>query len=148
MNADLNPTYISIFLGELVFGWAYNSLIDLLSRKKALDPYISYAVALGVAVTVAIPTLVFGLFDWALLMLGSFICSGIPMIIGSMRRNYETTKAARQKKRKTISGAAARTRDDVVMGLVLMADQVANNEADAAKLVHELHQNIGILKGM
>lgn len=74
----------------LMFGAYYDSLMTRLADHK--DPYISIFVAGGVAVTLGLIAVI----DWraAVLALGAFACSGLPMVAGSIRRNMERQKQA------------------------------------------------------
>jgi len=55
---------------------------------------------------------------------------------------------AESHKRRPWPTAAAQARDNAVMDLSMLADQVANQETDNAKVVHQLHQVIGTLKSV
>jgi Kef-type K+ transport system membrane component KefB len=71
--------------GLILFGIGYNSLVAELERRKLSEGYSAILVAGGVIVTLA----VVAAFDWigALLALGAFACSGMPMIVGSIARH-------------------------------------------------------------
>lgn len=74
----------------VMFGAYYDSLMTRLADHK--DPYISIFVAGGVAVTLGLIAVI----DWraAVLALGAFACSGLPMVAGSIRRNMERQRQA------------------------------------------------------
>jgi hypothetical protein len=78
----------------LVFGVLYNRLIEYLERRHYLEGFVSISVVAGVGVTLL------GMFfidpTTAVVMLLLFICSGAPMIWGSIMR-YVKAREAHQK---------------------------------------------------
>lgn len=84
----------AVFLGLLLFGIAYNSLVAWLERRGYTEGYLSLIVAFGVAMTlvgVAVLSI-----QGALLTLGAFIASGTPMIIGSIARYLKARDEAKR----------------------------------------------------
>jgi hypothetical protein len=81
----------SVAFALVAFGAAYNSLMDRLRNKSG---YVSIFVAGGVLVTLVGVAII----SWqaALLALGAFACSGLPMIAGSMYRYMRATEEARR----------------------------------------------------
>lgn len=156
MKADVIPQEILIvLLSEFIFGIGYNLAVAWAHEHKLT--HVSISVAVGVAGTLVIPAAMW--FDaemcfWhaGLLLLACFTASGIPMIIGSMRR---TVVKKDDKKRRPWPTAAANVRDSAVMELSAMAhdiaDQVKRNELtvrDLPAFVNRLHTVIGILKSV
>lgn len=154
MNADIIPTEIALVaLIELLFGFAYNQLVAYWMMHRLM--HVSWAVVIGVTGTLLIPALFW--FDQALpfwlsslLLLGCFAASGTPMIVGSMRR---TVQEKDNKKRRPLGNTAMRVRDEVVMELNVLANEIAErSKANAISLndlpdyIHRLHRQIGSLK--
>jgi len=132
-----------LVLGEFLFGVFYNWLVDLAHKAKIYDPLVAVSVALGVAVSVVIPTGLFwkdtlAAWQWSIVMLISFIGSGSPMIYGSLRR-----MSKQNHKRMRITGTAARIRDEAIMDLKLVVERI-----DDADCVRDVYQVIGALKNI
>ena len=147
MNPPVSPAEIvAVILAELLFGIGFNRLVTWAHLHKIW--HVSISVVIGVTATVLIPTLTWwriSLDFWlaAALLTACFAASGTPMIIGSMQRSI-----AESHKRRPWPTAALQARDAAVMDLSLLADLVANQETDNAKVVHQLHQVIGTLKSV
>jgi len=73
-----------VYLALIIFGILYNQVIGWWIREKFLEGYTSLAVAGGVLVTVGL-TAVFS-WQFALLVLGAFCFSGLPVALGSIWR--------------------------------------------------------------
>lgn len=87
-------TILAVFLGLVLFGVWYNTLVGWLERRGYTEGYLSLVVVGGVGVTligVAILSI-----PAALLTLGGFIASGIPMIIGSFARYLKRRDEAKK----------------------------------------------------
>lgn len=78
---------LAVYLALLIFGIGYNQVIAWLERKHYLEGYTALAVAAGTMVTIGLTAFLNG--AYALIMLGSFCCSGLPMIIGSIWRHVK-----------------------------------------------------------
>jgi hypothetical protein len=156
MNADIIPQEVLIvLLIEFLFGLGYNALVAIAHSHKLV--HVSMSVVFGVAGTLFIPAVFW--FDhemhfWhaGLLLLACFTASGIPMIVGSMKR---TVNEKDNKKRRPWPNAAMRVRDDVVMELSAMAHEIAeqakNGELtvrDLPDLIDRMHTIIGTLKSV
>ena len=78
---------LAIYLSLIIFGIIYNQMISWMERKHYLEGYTAIAVAMGVLVTLGMTAI----FNWAyaLLALGSFCASGLPMIAGSIWRHIK-----------------------------------------------------------
>lgn len=79
------PESLRVYLTLAVFGILYNQLIDAIEETDAHDMLVSLQVAVGVAVTVLFSLPFLGRRRAGQLFL-SFLASGTPMIIGSLRR--------------------------------------------------------------
>lgn len=73
-----------IFAGLILFGIGFNALTDWMERKGYMEGITSLMVALGVAFTIA--PFAFISLPFALLIAGGFVCTGGPMIVGSISR--------------------------------------------------------------
>jgi ACR3 family arsenite efflux pump ArsB len=93
---------VAVFLGLALFGIANNSLIAWAERRGYTEGLISLFVAAGCLVTIG--GLAILSIQVALLTLGAFIASGIPMIIGSLTR-YLIAREKAQKALKDLTDA-------------------------------------------
>ncbi len=156
MKADIIPLEIAlVLLMELLFGLGYNVLVAYWMKHNLM--HVSATVVIGVAGTLLIPAASW--FDrempfWlsGILLMLCFTASGVPMIVGSMRR---TVREKDNKKRRPWPNAALRVRDDVVMELSSMAHEIADRaKADELRVhdlpdyVNRLHGVIGTLKSV
>lgn len=94
MDIGLVSGVISLALGLLLFGIGYNYLVQYLQAKHYTEGFDSLLVAGGVTVTL----LGLAILSWqsAVLAFGAFVCSGLPMIVGSIMR-YVTRRENEQK---------------------------------------------------
>lgn len=78
---------VGVYAVLLLFGVGYNLLIAWLERRHYLHGHTALAVVGGVLITLAGVALV----SWqaALLALGAFCASGIPMVLGSIWRSMK-----------------------------------------------------------
>lgn len=153
MKADMMPIEIVlVLLIEFLFGIGYNLLVAWWHRHRF--SHVSISVAIGVAGTLVIPLAVWFRELWlpVFVLLVCFTASGIPMIVGSMKR---TVRRKDDKKRRMWPNEAKKMRDLVIMELVSMAheiaDQVKRDELtvrDLPALVNRLHGVIGMLKSV
>lgn len=93
----MQPTFSAILAGYLfllLFGLVFNLAISVMERRGWLEGYVALAVALGVLVTLAVVSW----FSWqfALITLGAFVCSGAPMIAGSIYRHVRSRERYHQ----------------------------------------------------
>lgn len=92
---ELNFSLVTaIFSGLFIFGIFYNLLVSWLERKGYLEGFTWLAVVGGVAATIV----ALGVIDLqlAMLLLGAFVFSGTPMIIGAIGR-YVTKRERSQR---------------------------------------------------
>lgn len=151
MNAQIPPHFptplLAICLLVLVlFGIGFNKFTHWIETRRVWP--VSLTVAIGVSVTMLVPTVMFlnlQLFFWqsSLVYLISFTASGGPMIWGNVHRHVN-----RMHKARPLSNRVMRVRDEVVMDLSAMAEEIVQNEAQVAKVVHRIHKNIGSLKSL
>jgi hypothetical protein len=73
-----------IYGALFLFGVAFNAISAWMERRGYMEVVVSLMVALGVAVTLA-PFALINL-PFILYILGGFVFSGLPMIIGSLSR--------------------------------------------------------------
>jgi hypothetical protein len=85
---------LAVYFGLALFSIGYNAVVAWLVREGYLEGLLSLSVVIGTAVTVAATAL----FDWsfALLTLGAFAASGLPMILGSLVRYVKYRKRAQE----------------------------------------------------
>lgn len=154
MKPDIFPIEITVVvLVELLFGLAYNGIVAYWAEHRLM--HVSWSVVIGVSGTLLIPALFWfdlsmPFYQSGLILLGCFTASGIPMIVGSMRR---TVARKDDKKRRHLGNAAMHIRDDVVMSLAKMAHEIAERSKedsirvqDLPDIVNRLHGAIGSLK--
>jgi len=156
LRADVIPTEIAvIILLELLYGFGYNQLVAYWMKNNLM--HVSWSVVIGVAGTLLIPALfwfdtIMPFWQSLLFLLACFAASGTPMIVGSMQR---TVQEKDNKKRKPWPVAASRARDDAVMELNAMANEIAKSVKDndlhvqdLPDYVNRLHYVIGTLKSV
>lgn len=140
------PLLFLVLLVEFIFGLGYNKLVEWAHQHNLW--HVSVSVVFGVAGTLIIPSVallsVCMPFWQASLIFGAcFIASGIPMIAGGTQR---TVKESHH--RRPLPNYAMRIRDDVVMEISKMLDEVVNEGVTLALVVHRWHKIIGRLKSM
>jgi hypothetical protein len=92
MRSDLGA--VAVYVALLVFGVGYNALIHHLEQRGYAEGYTAILVVGGVAITLGgVATLNY---EAAMITLGAFAASGLPMVIGSMYR-HATMRARAQK---------------------------------------------------
>lgn len=156
MKADINPQVVFIvLLVEFLFGLGYNALVAWAHKHNLM--HVSLSVVIGVTGTLVIPAVTWFetetpfWFSGILLML-CFTASGVPMIVGSMRR---TVKQKDSKKPHAWPTKAQHAREDAVMELSAMAHEIAEKAkqstltvSDLPDYVNRLHIVIGTLKSV
>ncbi len=78
-------TLVALYMVLLLFGIGFNLLTAWAERKGYLKGYTSLFVVMGVIVTVGVMAVISLAF--ALITLGAFVFSGLPMIVGDMWRH-------------------------------------------------------------
>ena len=103
---QFSPILIAVMAALLAFGILYNAVITWAERKRMLEGYTAYAVALGVLVTLAGVAVV----DWraAVLSLAAFTASGLPMLAGSTWRYIDARHKEREYERQAARMAKQR----------------------------------------
>jgi len=135
---------IACLLALFLFGLGFNALVAWVNSKRAWP--VSFSVAIGVAVTLAVPTVAFlhqSLTMWqaGLVYLAGFAASGSPMIFGNVRR--QTSHKTRK-----LGNHAARVRDYVVIDLEVTIQKIVKKEAEVVEVVDVLYKSIGSLKSL
>lgn len=84
---EINPyLYLSLLLGALLFGLAFNWLTGYLTRRGYAEGYLWALVGIGVTMTAVFALPIIGLVNM-LVLLSFFAATGSPMAIGSWWRN-------------------------------------------------------------
>jgi hypothetical protein len=140
------PLLSLIVLVELLFGIGFNQLVDWAHQHNLW--HVSVSVSIGVAGTLIIPSvallhLVMPFWQAALVFGACFVASGIPMIVGGTRRTVKENHH-----RRPLPNYAMHIRDDVVMEISKMLDEVVTESVTIALVVHRWHKIIGRLKSM
>ena len=91
-----------VSLGLALFGVGYNALTAWMEKRGRHEGYTALLVVGGVFITVAASALLIGI-ERALVMGLCFVCSGTPMIIGSMHRHMLLREREREQARSFIS---------------------------------------------
>jgi hypothetical protein len=94
---------IILLLALALFGIGYNKLVEYGEKKCWMNGHVSYAVVIGVSVTIAAEALALWTCNlpgwaWMVVTLGAFTCSGSPMIIGSRARHALEIQQAKDRK--------------------------------------------------
>lgn len=136
---------ISCLLVLALFGLGFNALVAWVNSKRAWP--VSFSVAIGVAVTLAVPTVTFlhtslAMWQAGLVYLACFTASGVPMIAGNVHRQTNSHKTRR------LGNHAAKVRDYAVIDLEAAISKIVKKEAEVVEVVHTLHQVIGSLKSL
>ena len=140
------PLIFLVLLVELLFGLGFNKLVEWAHQHKLW--HVSVSVVFGVAGTLVIPSVAL-LSDsmpfWhASLIFGAcFVASGIPMIAGGTRRTVKESHS-----RRPLPNHAMRVRDEAVMQIKAILDKIVNGGVEVVKVVNDLHEIVGKLKGM
>lgn len=79
-------TIVLSFVACFVFGLTFNVFTALSERRGWIEGLISLYVAIGVAMTVLLMGMVIG-WENVLILAIAFMCSGTPMIVGSVSRH-------------------------------------------------------------
>jgi hypothetical protein len=85
---------LGIFPVLVLFGVGFNWLTAWMERKGYMEGFTSLIVALGVALTLA--PLAFFSWQFVLIAYGAFLCTGLPMIVGSIGRYLQKREQALQ----------------------------------------------------
>lgn len=94
-----------VCLALVVFGILYNQVIGWTKKGGYLEGFTWLAVACGVAVTLGAVVSAFWLWflkgwEWGIVMLAGFACSGMPMAAGAIWRYTAARKAEQDALRK------------------------------------------------
>ncbi|MBN8654853.1 MAG: hypothetical protein E6R03_15855 [Hyphomicrobiaceae bacterium] len=153
MISDIFPTVYLVVLVELLFGIGYDQVVKWAHANNAW--HVSISVIIGVFVTCALfvgfmfdkvlPVWVFGL-----VLVACFSASGLPMAVGSLRRDVKD-----KKKKRPLGKYGAKIRDEVTMELNVMASELSEqvkadtlSVRDLPDIVNRLHHMKSMLKMM
>jgi hypothetical protein len=99
IGTQLGLNLAVIYAGLLLFGLAYNALTAWLEFKKYAEGYTSDLVVIGVAATVLPFLTLAGMYPaWQIVfyIFGGFVCSGLPMAVGSKMRHAKARENDQQ----------------------------------------------------
>jgi hypothetical protein len=82
----LNWPIVGALAGLLLFGLAYNHVVAWMEREGHTEGYTAFLVCIGVGITVLGWGVMTRRWDDMLLLLGCFVASGVPMVLGSVAR--------------------------------------------------------------
>lgn len=85
MTFGIDSGHLWVLFGAALFGVIYNQGISWLRRNGYDEGYTALLVAGGVIITLALAAFLIGA-EAAILVLLVFVCSGVPMIVGSIGR--------------------------------------------------------------
>ena len=126
---------LSLYLSQLVFGLLYAILIHWISTKGYLKGSTAWSVVIGDGATLMIQWL-FIREGWSpLVTFGSFAFSGSPMVISYLVRHQQRLESH---KRRPWPTQAVRVRDDAVMEITSLADEIARKTKEDAVRVQDL----------
>lgn len=142
----LFPQAFPVLILELLFGIGFNELVKWAQEHKLW--HVSISVVAGVAGTLIIPIFfmhksTMELWQVTLFYFLCFTASGVPMIVGSTRKTVNDNH-----RRRPLPNAAIKVRDEAVMNISAILDQIANGGVEVVKVVHELHEIKGKLKSL
>lgn len=140
------PLAILILILELLFGIGFNELVKWANKHKMW--HVSISVVAGVAMTLLFPAVILmqvHVVFWqsSVFYFVCFTASGVPMIVGSTRQTVKENHH-----RRPLPNHVMKTRDDVVMEISAMLDEIVNNKVEVVSVVHRLHQVKGRLKSL
>lgn len=136
---------VPLYIAQALFGVLYAALIHWLSKKGYLKGSTAWSVVIGVGGTLCVQWLFVRECWGPLATFGSFAVTGTPMTVTYLVR-HEQRKLSH--KRRILTGSGARARDEVVMDLVGMAKQIADEERSVASVVNDLHCFARTLKSL
>lgn len=93
--------FITLLVITFIFGLAYNGFVAWLERTGRDEGYTAFLVVGGVLATIALATPLIGV-QSVLVVLLLFICTGSPMIVGSVYRHTEARRQAKEELRATL----------------------------------------------
>lgn len=82
----------TLYLGLILFGIGYNGIITWAERHGYLQGYTAFFVVGGTLITIGATVAVIGPLA-TMIVVGAFIASGTPMIMGSMWRHMQEWEA-------------------------------------------------------
>lgn len=148
MNPHVSPL-VPLYITELLFGVMYALLIHWLATNSHLKGQTAYSVVVGDAATLIIQWFFFPQSWEPLVTFGSFVFSGVPMIVSYLfRHQQQVEKEIKSHKRRPLPNFVLDILERAVMELNAIADQIAHENATAAGTVQRLHKLISMLNSM
>lgn len=138
---------IPLYIAQTLFGVTYALLIHWLAVNSYLKGQTAYSVVVGDAMILFIQWLFFPHSWEPLVTFGSFVFSGLPMIVSYLVRHQQRVQS-QSHKRRPLPNNAMRVRDEAVMDISSMINRIVEKKAEVVDVVHELHQLNGKLKSM
>lgn len=144
-HMDTSPVspLLPLYLAQSVFGILYAMFIHWISVKEYLTGSTAYQVVFGDAGVMFILWLFFRESWSPAVVFACFVFAGSPMVITYLFRHEVQTH-----KRKLITGAAARIRDEAVGTLEKIMAEIPDEQITAVSLMYQLHKIIGALNAM
>lgn len=99
IGTDLGHDLAVIYAFLVVFGIGYNALVGFLETRKFSEGYVSDLVAVGCALTMVPFVSLAGLYpawEMVVFVLGGFVASGLPMMVGARVRHAKARKLEQQ----------------------------------------------------
>lgn len=116
---------LSLYLAETIFGLLYATLIHWMGVKGYLKGQTAWSVVIGDGATLFIQWLFFRESWNPFVTLGSFACSGIPMIVTYLYRHQMMIEKAKHNRRPWPT-AALKARDEALMDITKMIRDIEN----------------------
>lgn len=86
---------LAVYVGLFIFGIIFNVVVTFAERRGWMEGYTSLAVVLGVLVTIGAVALIS--WQFALVTLGAFAFSGLPMVAGSIGRHVTARERSQRR---------------------------------------------------
>jgi len=138
---------VPLYIAQALFGVMYALLIHWLAINNYLKGHTAYSVVVGDAATLFIQWLFFSHTWLPLVTFGSFVFSGVPMIVSYLVRHQQRVES-RSHKRRPLPNFVIDVREHALIELNAIADQIAHENATAVSIVHRIHKLIGMLNSM
>ena len=96
---------MAVCLALIGFGVWYDRAVGRMERRREDRGYTAFLVVFGVAVTVVGFFVIVSLSELAVVLFGCFCASGLPMIVGSMRRHCIEREREEEAMREIVRGS-------------------------------------------
>lgn len=148
MEVPLVSPTLPLYLAEILFGLLYAALIHWLGIKGYLKGQTAWSVVVGDGATLFIQWLFFRESWNPFVTVGSFACSGTPMIVTYLYRHQLLIEKAKHTRRPWPT-AALKARDDAVMDLsktIRDIEEAAKNNCVTAGMLLEVSNRLHEMK--